>query len=96
MDWQVIHRTDIPTDRKGKRSKDIKHMLYGRQKGDCNGCLWHFPFRNMTLDHKTPTSKGGEDADDNLQLLCGACNYKKGDRTMEELIAALTAEGIRQ
>ena len=38
----------------------------------------------------------GEDAGDNLQLLCGVCNSKKGNRTMEELIAALTAEGIRQ
>ena len=96
LDWKVIHRTDIPTDRKGKRSKDIKHTLYGRQEGACNGCLSWFPFRNMTLDHKTPTSKGGADTDDNLQLLCGACNSKKGNRPMEELIAALTAEGIRQ
>ena len=96
MFGDVIHRTDIPTDRKGKRSKDIKHTLYGRQEGACNGCLTWFPFRNMTLDHKTPRAKGGADTDDNLQLLCGACNSKKGDRTMEELIAALTAEGIRQ
>ena len=96
MDWSVIHRTDIPTDRKGKRSKDIKHTLYGRQEGACNGCLSWFPFRNMTLDHKTPRSKGGADTDDNLQLLCGACNSKKGDRPMEELIAALTVEGIRK
>lgn len=93
---EIIHRTDIPTDRKGKRSKDIKHTLYGRQEGKCTGCLSWFPFRNMTLDHKTPRSKGGPDTDDNLQLLCGACNSKKGSRTMEELIAALTAEGIRQ
>lgn len=92
----VIHRTDIPADRKGKRSKDIKHTLYGRQEGACNGCMTWFPFRNMTIDHMVPKEKGGPDTDDNLQLLCGACNSKKGTRTMEELIAALTAEGIRQ
>ena len=96
LDWEVIHRTDTPTDRVGKRSKDIKHTLYGRQEGACNGCLSWFPFRNMTLDHLIPRVKGGADTDDNLQLLCGACNSKKGDRPMEELIAALAAEGIRQ
>ena len=92
---EAIHRTDIPTDRAGKRSGNIKHTLYGLQEGACNGCLSWFPFRNMTLDHKTPRSKGGTDTDDNLQLLCGACNSKKGNHPMEELIAALTAEGIR-
>ncbi len=96
MFGKAIHRTDIPTDRAGKRSKDIKHMLYGRQEGVCAGCLLWFPFRNMTLDHKIPLAKGGADTDENLQLLCGACNSKKGGRPMEELIAALTAEGTRR
>ena len=36
---QVIHRTDIP-HRKGRRSKDIKHTLYGIQHGYCNGCKY--------------------------------------------------------
>ena len=34
---KVIHRTDIPI-RKGNRSKNIKHQLFGMQEGRCNLC----------------------------------------------------------
>ena len=57
--------------------------------------LMHFPFRNLTIDHVVPQTKGGTDHADNLQLLCGACNSTKGTGTQEELIARLRAEGIR-
>jgi len=85
----VIHRTDIPR-RKGVRSKEIKHMLYGTQKGHCNGCGIHYLFKDMEVDHVVPRIKGGQDDDSNLQLLCGNCNRVKGGRlTMEELRARL-------
>ena len=89
---QVTHRTDIP------RRTDIeapipyrqnKHILFGRQEGLCAGCQVMFPFRNFTIDHVVPQSRGGTDHLDNLQLLCGACNSLKGDRSQEYLIARL-------
>ncbi len=89
MYGSVIHRADIPSDRDGKLSKDIKHVLYGKQEGLCNGCGVHFPFRNMTKDHIVPTARGGPNTDDNLQLLCGACNSMKGAGTQEQLLARL-------
>ena len=85
--FDPIHRTDIPQDRGGERSKDIKHELYGRQEGICNGCLIHFPYVNLTVDHIVPKSKGGADVDENLQLLCARCNSVKGNRTQEYLIS---------
>ena len=95
---QVVARTDVP-----KRTdlgelpnyRTHRHTLYGRQEGICNGCLVLFPFRNLTVDHIVSQSKGGSDHPDNLQLLCGACNSKKGERTMEALIADLLAAQIR-
>ena len=92
---KIISRDDIP-----KRSEKIpnyrthKHTLYGQQEGLCNGCKTHFPFRNMTIDHKVPVSKGGTDHYDNLQLLCGACNSTKGNGTQAELIARLQDQGV--
>lgn len=78
-DWNVIQRTDIPK-RESVQSKDIKYKLYGRQEGNCNGCGQHFPFKIMEKDHIIPVSKGGQNDDDNFQLLCGHCNKVKGNR----------------
>ena len=93
----VTARTDIP------RRTDIdapipyrqnKHVLFGQQEGVCNGCGVMFPFRNFTVDHMVPQSRGGTDHLDNLQLLCGACNSVKGDRPQEHLIARLKEMAI--
>jgi len=98
--YRSAHRTDIPTrtDLGGippYNADTNKHRLYGEQEGVCNGCRVLFPYRNLTIDHKVPQSKGGGDAIDNLQLLCAACNSAKGSGTHEALIAKLAAQGIR-
>lgn len=95
--YDLTHRTDIP------RRTDVgqvphyrtqKHTLFGLQEGICNGCQVTFPFRNFTVDHIIPRSRGGTDHADNLQLLCAACNSLKGNRTQPELIADLRRQGI--
>ncbi len=77
----VTARTDIP------RRTDIeapipyrqnRHVLFGRQEGLCNGCRMMFPFRNFTVDHVVPQSRGGTDHLDNLQLLCGGLQLPQG------------------
>ena len=93
---KIIHRSDIPerADRQ-KRSRDIKHILFGKQRGICNGCLYDFQFRHFHVDHIVARDVGGSDSDDNLQLLCGNCNSIKGTGTMEKLIAELDRRGLR-
>ena len=95
--YDLIHRTDIP------RRTDVgrvppyrtqRHTLFGLQEGVCNGCRIAFPFRNFTVDHVVPRSRGGTDHLENLQLLCAACNSLKGNRSQEKLIAALKRNEI--
>ena len=74
--------------------KSHKHVMFGMQEGKCNGCQVSFHFRNMTIDHIHPRSREGSDDLDNLQLLCGACNSTKGDRTQAYLIQALKEQGV--
>ena len=72
-----------------------KPYLFDEQDGICAGCLDRFRYRNLTVDHVIPwrEDKGnGSDEPENLQLLCGACNSLKGDRTNEDLFAALIGE----
>ena len=97
--YDVRHRLDIPRRLDQGKVPDYrthKHTLYGVQEGSCAGCRVMFPFRNMTVDHVVPQSKGGTDHMTNLQLLCGACNSMKGTRGQEEFIAILVREGLRQ
>ena len=84
--YEIIHCTGIPR-RSGAvvRPRDVKHKLYGEQEGMCKACEQHFEFRHFHVDHVIPRSRGGQDVEGNLQLLCGSCNVIKGDRDMSYL-----------
>ena len=73
-----------------------KHVLYGVQEGLCAGCRVLFPFRDMTVDHVVPRSRGGSGRRENLQLLCAACNSMKGARPQEERAARPKEKGLRR
>ncbi len=91
----VIHRHDTPkrTDPEAPtRSRGIKRILFREQDGRCNGLCEDgeqgrkLPMDIFDIDHIKPSSKGGPDIDENLQLLCPTCNSRKGNRTMTKLL----------
>ena len=91
-DRLVTARTDIPkrTDIDAPiHYRKSKHVLFGRQEGRCGGCRMDFPYKIFEVDHVVPSSKGGTDHTENLQLLCGHCNRIKGDREQSYLMARL-------
>ncbi len=84
------NRTDDDTP---KRSPNIKdkcwRMLGDGDRRPCPGCNRKKYYDDFHLDHIVPRSKDGENTDRNLQLLCGACNLRKGNRlSMKELRAS--------
>ena len=95
-DFKPIHRTDQPqrTDL-GKLPPPSAHkdVLYGKQSGQCGGCVLMFHKRNLTIDHIVPKSKGGTDHVENLWLLCGACNSSKGTKTQAEFLRERVKRG---
>ena len=93
----VTARADVPRRTDISAPIDYRkngHILYGQQEGQCNGCKVLFPFRNFTIDHIVPRSRGGTDHIENLQLLCAACNSIKGDRDQAYLVARLREIGV--
>ena len=96
---ETLFRMPTPAERalsqvELRQYKSYKHTLFGIQEGKCKGCQEFFRFRNLTIDHIVPRSKGGTNDPDNLQLLCGACNSTKGNRTQDELIWSLREQGV--
>ncbi len=89
---KIHERKDLPVWSGAKRSQGIMNALWSLQDGKCNLCGHDFPKRNMTIDHITPRVHGGPDVDENLQLLCNACNSSKGTRSMETVIAEFRSD----
>ena len=84
----IAHRRDIPKRTDLGRlptPRSHRNALYGQQAGNCAGCGEHFELRHLEVDHIIARAAGGTDHEENLQLLCGACNRVKGDRGMEYL-----------
>lgn len=69
----------------GMSSPFKAHSLKGHDSIEVTGVFL------ATIDHKTPTSKGGTDAYENLVLSCFSCNCKKQARFTYEEFMKLTS-----
>lgn len=58
----------------------MKRETYEKQNGVCPSCGEHFEFDEMEGDHITPWHLGGKTNADNCQMLCKACNRRKGGK----------------
>lgn len=81
-----VSEIDINKSRKNKRktiNKSTRYAVLERAGFKCQACGDKpSKYNNVTLhiDHIIPRSWGGDDSEDNLQVLCERCNCSKGDR----------------
>lgn len=61
----------------GRRSipRDVRLAVWERDGGRCTECGTDF---DLQYDHVIPVALGGATTAENLQLLCGPCNRRKG------------------
>ena len=58
-------------------SPEVKQEVWSRDKGQCQMCGSR---EELQYDHIIPISKGGSNAERNIQLLCKDCNQEKSDK----------------
>jgi 5-methylcytosine-specific restriction endonuclease McrA len=63
-----------PTVR-GAIPEDVKQLVWTRDRGRCRLCGAN---TELQFDHVIPASMGGASTPENLQILCGPCNRRKG------------------
>jgi hypothetical protein len=80
-----------PTSPKSGNIKRDEIML--RDGYECVNCHWH---EELQIDHIHPSSRGGGDEIENLQVLCGPCNRSKRALTMEEWEESGRAKQMRE
>lgn len=68
----------------GELSKDIVERLVEVQQGRCVYCDADLKETGMHLDHIVPIANGGQHSDDNVQITCPSCNWRKWTKSDEE------------
>jgi hypothetical protein len=74
MTVAAMGQAPVPAQR-GAIPADVKQLVWNRDGGACRTCGSNV---ELQFDHIIPVSVGGGSTEDNLQVLCGPCNRRKG------------------
>ena len=81
----VIRRRTYLNIRRRREAAGMKRLrIYMRDKFRCQYCGEKKTAGELTLDHITPRSRGGDNSPVNVVAACVPCNTRKGDRTPAE------------
>jgi len=63
--------------RRERIPEEVRLFVWTRDEGRCVRCGAE---DDLQFDHVIPFARGGGNAPENIQILCGPCNRSKGDR----------------
>ncbi len=66
-----------------------RRNIFARDHNQCQYCGRKFALSELSLDHVTPRSQGGQTTWDNIVCACVDCNVRKGGRTPKQANMAL-------
>lgn len=72
--------------------KQRRERIFIRDDFTCHYCGFSGWPHELTVDHKTPSSRGGSNADDNLVTACGDCNRRKSAKSYDRYLAEIGRE----
>ena len=85
--------SDPSTSRERHPRYDVfKPLIFGFQRGQCNGTKLEIHYKEATVDHIIPKAAGGGDELDNLQVLCGPCNSLKGEGRQDAYLSKIDGD----
>ena len=61
-----------------------RRNIFARDNNQCQYCGRKFPTTELSLDHVTPRSQGGQSTWENIVCACINCNVRKGGRTPKQ------------
>lgn len=63
--------------RRERIPEEVRLFVWTRDEGRCVRCAAE---DDLQFDHVIPVARGGGNAPENIQILCGICNRAKGDQ----------------
>ena len=72
-----------------------RRNIFARDSGRCQYCGKRFATPELSLDHVTPKSQGGEASWTNLVCACVRCNMRKGGRTPKQALMKLIRQPVQ-
>lgn len=72
-----------------------RRNIFARDMNRCQYCGHRFSTTELSLDHVTPRSRGGETTWENIVCCCVSCNVRKGGRTPHEANMHLIRPPVR-
>jgi uncharacterized membrane protein YebE (DUF533 family) len=69
--------TEAGRDRSRFVARDVRQRVWQKYGGSCANCA---ATQYLEFDHIVPVARGGSNSEQNVQLLCRACNIAKSDR----------------